>query len=112
MSDWTQDEVNKAIELIGKKASTDADFRKLALTNPNEAVKKVMNKDVPSGYKLKIIENAAGVDQTFVLPNIQSEELSDADLDAVAGGGKCPNECDDQCASLCKTQCYAKTAPK
>src|SRR4030042_1266533 len=109
MSDWTQEEVNEAIELIGKKASTDAEFRKLALTKPNEAVKKVMNKEVPSGYKLKIIENAAGFDQTFVLPNMQIEELSDADLDAVAGGGDtkdCANKCKSQCPQKCDEACF------
>jgi hypothetical protein len=106
MSDWTQQEVDKAIELVGKKASIDADFRKLALTNPNEAIKKVMNKEVPSGFKLKIIENVPGIDQTYVLPNMQTEELSDADLDAVAGGKSCANECNEQCASKCATQSY------
>src|SRR4030042_6517992 len=107
MSDWTQEEVNKAIDLIGKKASTDSDFRKLALSKPNDAVKKVMNKEVPSGFKMKIIENAPGVDQTYVLPNFQSEELSDADLDAVAGGKHCVNECKGQCASQCHEQRYS-----
>ncbi len=86
MNTWTQQEVTAAVQKISEKAATDKDFRKLALDNPSEAIKNVTGKEVPDGYSIKMIENDSGVDQTFVLPDFQTEELSDDDLDKVAGG--------------------------
>ena len=86
MAQWTQVEVNAAIAKVGAKAATDKAFRQLVLTNPNGAIKQVTGMDVPAGFKLKVIENAPGVDQTYVLPDFKSDELSEADLEKVAGG--------------------------
>jgi hypothetical protein len=88
MSEWTQQEVDQMIQKISVKAATDKDFRQLALTNPNEAIKQVAGKEVPEGYTIKMIENAPGVDQTFVLPDYQDDVLSDNEVDQVDGGGQ------------------------
>jgi len=103
MSDWTQVEINEAIEAVGKKASSDKDFRKLCTEDPNKAIKEAYGKDVPEGFKVKLIENESGIDETFVLPDFMGEELSDDELDKVAGGKGCRNQCDSQasCSQFC-----------
>ena len=93
---WTEKEINEAIEVVSKKAATDKEFRKLCLENPNEAVKQVYGKEIPEEFKIKIIENEPGYDETFVLPDFIGGELSDDDLDKVAGG-KCKENCLGAC---------------
>lgn len=85
MTMWTEVEVNETLEKLFKQASTDAEFRKLCLTDPGAAIKQVSGKDIPSGLKIKFVENE-GADRTIVLPDLINEDLSDEDLDKVAGG--------------------------
>lgn len=86
MSNWTEEEVQKVVAEIGKKAATDPAFRKLCLENPAGAVKEVSGKDLPQGLKVRFVENA-GSHMTFVLPDIvEVGEFGEADLDKVAGG--------------------------
>lgn len=97
---WTKLEVEKAIDIIRNLASKDAEFRRLCLTDPNEAIRKVTGKEVPDGYRVKLIENQPGYDSTFVLPDLIRSELSDEELDRVAGGrGGCDRDgyCDVHC---------------
>ncbi|HBV95597.1 MAG: hypothetical protein JL50_09915 [Peptococcaceae bacterium BICA1-7] len=90
MNNWTEEEVQKVVAEIGKKATADPAFRKLCLENAAEAVKKVSGKELPKGMKLKFVENE-GAHMTFVLPDpAVSGELGLEDLDRVAGG-KAPN---------------------
>ena len=88
---WTRADLDAAMDKIEKLASTDLTFRKLCLSDPHAAIKKATGKDVDPGYKLKFIENQNGY-ETFVLPDFQGsgDELSNADLDAVAGGWSAP----------------------
>ena len=86
---WTEQEVKETIAKIQSKASIDKAFRKKVLSNPEEAVREISGKDLPKGFRMKIIENAPGVDQTYVLPDFTGEELSDEQLDNVAGGRGC-----------------------
>lgn len=84
---WTREDLDAAMAKIEKLAGTDMEFRKLCFSDPHTAIKKATGKDVDPGYKLKFIENESGY-ETFVLPDFQGsgDELSNADLDAVAGG--------------------------
>ena len=86
MSEWTEAEIEKAVLKMKKKAMTDADFRKLCLTDAAAAVKAACGKELPEGVKLKIVEND-GAHMTIVLPDMADGEMSEADLDRVAGGG-------------------------
>lgn len=86
MHEWTQEQVNNAIAKVGTKAATDKAFRELVLHNPNEAIKKTVGMELPAGFTIKVIENAPGIDQTYVLPDFRGGELSEADLEKVAGG--------------------------
>ena len=92
---WSQDEVQNAIAQVSLKASRNAGFRKLALSNPSAAVREVVGKDIPTGFKLKLIEGDPQADMTVVLPALKVSEVSDADLEKVAGG---------VCAQACGAQ--------
>ncbi|KJS23102.1 MAG: hypothetical protein VR72_02725 [Clostridiaceae bacterium BRH_c20a] len=84
---WTREDLDAAMVKIEELASKDMDFRKLCFSDPHAAVKQATGNDVDPSYKMKFIENEAGY-ETFVLPDYQKsgDELSDADLDSVAGG--------------------------
>ena len=83
---WTQESVNEAIRLITGKATVDKAFRQLVLSDPNAAIKRATGMDVPAGFTVRVIENAPGVDQTYVLPDFKGAELSEDELERVAGG--------------------------
>ncbi|KUO73821.1 MAG: hypothetical protein APF77_17210 [Clostridia bacterium BRH_c25] len=86
---WTKEEMNSAKAKVEALAAKDSEFRKLCLSDAHAAVKKATGKDVEPSYKLKFVENQGGY-ETFVLPNFQGsgDQLSNADLDTVAGGSK------------------------
>ncbi len=82
---WTEEKINQTMIDIKKRASEDEDFRKLCLDNPNAAIRKVSDMEVPGGVKINIIENEPDVDHTIILPP-ESWALNDEELDQVAGG--------------------------
>jgi hypothetical protein len=74
-----------------QKANLEPAFRAELLANPKAAVEKALNNKLPSTLNLKVIE-ATETEYTVVLP-YQSKvggagELSDSDLETVAGGSK------------------------
>lgn len=85
MGEWTKEELGKAILEVKKKAITDSVFRKLALTDAAAAVKEITGKELPDGLRLKFVENE-GVHMTIVLPDMVEGEISEDELDQVAGG--------------------------
>jgi bacteriocin-like protein len=87
--EWTQDKVNEVELAIKKRAAAEPDFRALALSNPNAAIRMVTDLPVPTGYTVKFIENA-GANHTIVLPDLvpDVQELSDSELAQVAGGNR------------------------
>ena len=86
---WTQAETDRVSIEIKKRAMKDPEFRALALSNPHGAVAKFNATALPSGYKVRCIEQA-GFNVTVLLPDPVSrvEELSDAELEQVAGGSR------------------------
>ncbi len=87
MATWSEDEIERTLEEIKKRSITDPEFRELALSDPNKAISKVNPKPVPEVYKVKFLDNSGPV-KSFLLPDPVSnvEDLSDAELEAVAGG--------------------------
>ena len=98
MTEITASEANEAVQKVLKKAGSDATFHALALSNPAAAVKEATGKDLPAGFKLRIVPTT-DADLTLVLPDVQadSQELSDAELESVAGG-RCAGSCLASCA--------------
>lgn len=100
MTGWTEAEAQEALAMVSKRAQTDPEFRKLALSDPIAAFAKVNPKPLPPGFKIHVVENH-GANMTVVLPDVElkEDELSDAELSQVAGGG---GRCGNSCAVTCE----------
>lgn len=83
---WTKEKINDIYQNIQRLAVTDEEFREQLLKDPNAAISKIAGEELPSDYKIKVIENDPKYAATFVLPPMVSDELNDEDLDKVAGG--------------------------
>ena len=101
MAEWTQEEANAKLNELAKKAQTDMEFRKLCLKDPVAAVAKIDPRPMPEWFKIRFVENE-GATVTVVLPDPPSKEgeLSDAELEQVAGGGDA-NRCGGSCVVSC-----------
>jgi hypothetical protein len=81
------EEGNAVIGRVMKKAWSDPAFKKRLLADPKPAIADAAGVELPAALKVRVHENTATV-KNLVLPvNPKSEELSDSDLEAVAGGG-------------------------
>ncbi len=83
---WTEEKINQTLIDIKNKASEDEAYRQLCLDNPNEAIRKISDMEVPEGVKINIIENEPGVDHTIIIPP-EPGTLKGEELDQIAGGG-------------------------
>lgn len=95
---WSHEEAEKAFVEVKAKAITDKNFRELVLSNPQEAVEQVTGKPVPESFKIKVIESDPNYHMTFVLPEMVSEELSEDELEDIAGGA-CGIDVSNPCAA-------------
>lgn len=91
IQEMKQEDLNaaqQAIEQLLARSATDYPFRQQLLTNPRAAIAEHTGttvSEIPASFNLVFIENDATA--TFVLPDpISTDELADADLEAVAGG--------------------------
>jgi len=73
------------LDSVVERASKDEAFRKTLVDSPKSAIKAETGIDVPEGVDIRFVENE-GADLTVVLPDVESEEISDSDLESVAGG--------------------------
>jgi len=80
-----REEFQKAFGKSIAKAWTDEAFKAKLLADPT-AVFKENGIEVPEGVEVKMLENTENMVH-FVLPPPPAAELSDEDLDKVAGGG-------------------------
>lgn len=84
-AEFKQEAEEKYRELLSRSA-TDPQFRQQLLTNPRAAISEFSGHEAAPDFNVVFIENTA--DATIVLPDpVDSEaELSEQDLEAVAGG--------------------------
>ena len=84
MTELTRGEIN---DLVAGFASSNAEYREALMRDPKSVLAAQMQQELPESLSVKVIEESS--DTIFlVLPHVPAEgaELSDADLEAVAGG--------------------------
>lgn len=79
-----QEQTNELIGKIMEKSWADESFKKCLLADAT-ATLKAEGVAIPEGIKVNVVENTCNV-FNFVLPANPAAELSDADLEMVAGG--------------------------
>ena len=79
---------HKLLDDVQARAATDERFRHQLLVMPHEAIRDAFGVSVPATYRMRFIERDPQFDLVVVLPDVERsvDELSDADLDAAAGG--------------------------
>ena len=98
---WTEAEAQQVVKEIVRRATTEADFRQMALNDPAKAVEVVAGKPLPAGVSVKVFDGE-GATFSLVLPPLKADvsELSDQELEQVAGG---------RCGASCAVSCAATT---
>ena len=84
MAEMSRGEIN---DLIAKFATENEDYKKALLADPRKVVSMQLGQEIPDSLKISVIQDTAA-SMHLVLPYIPEEgaELSDADLEMVAGG--------------------------
>ncbi len=84
MADISRGEIQ---DLLGKFAASDAKYRDALLKDPKAIMEKQLNTTLPSGMKVKAVEETADT-LYVVVPFVPKAgaELSDSALEMVAGG--------------------------
>ncbi len=78
----------RALDSIVARATIDRAFRQKLLADPRRAIRDELGLTIPSHFRIKFMERGPELDALVVLPEFRegAEELSEDDLEAVAGG--------------------------
>lgn len=86
----TNEDQSQKISAILAKCWTDKAFKQKLLTN-TAATLQAEGVQVPAGYTVNVVENT-GKTMNFVIPPNPNGELSDVELESVAGGKGSPGQ--------------------
>ena len=89
---WTQEKVESTLKSVVEKAQEDAAFREKLKSSPKEALEAEAGEMIPEFIRIAVVDQN-DADIVITLPKVQSDELSDADLEQVAGGKSDPRHC-------------------
>ena len=78
----------KALDAILERATVDREFRQQLVVDWRRAIQQSFGIIVPPTFTMRFVERDPGVDALIVLPDFKNAdgELSDRELEAVAGG--------------------------
>jgi hypothetical protein len=76
----------QVLEAVLQRSTEDAGFRARLLTEPRAAIFEAFGVKIPEPFRVKFIEKGSEVDALVVLPEFRTDELSDQELENVAGG--------------------------
>ena len=84
MSDMSRGELN---DLIAGFATQNPKYREALQNDAKDVITRQLNADLPASVKVSVVEDTTDT-MHIVLPHVPAEgdELSDADLESVAGG--------------------------
>ena len=74
---WTQQQIDECIEACRRRAAVDAGFRGKLLSDPAAAIRELSGREIPAGFRIKVLENDPAYDATFVLPPAVSGGVSE-----------------------------------
>jgi hypothetical protein len=74
------------IATIRERAGSDPEFRALLMSNPSAAVTQVIGVEVPSSVRFTVHEESPTDIHLVLRPADGGEDLSETDLELVAGG--------------------------
>jgi len=88
----TKEKFGEVYEAVLKAAVTDEEFRAELLADPKSAIGKLAGGALPEDLKLKVVEEEPvredpDYDMVFYLPPLMDDELSEDEMEQVAGGG-------------------------
>ncbi len=85
---WNDDIVNEIFAKCKQKAMVDKDFRAKILADPRGVIEETAGEKLPDDFQIQIIESDPVASMAFFLPPMAETdvELSDEDLENVAGG--------------------------
>ncbi|MGE6578539.1 hypothetical protein [Paenibacillus xylanexedens] len=86
---WTEEQIQETVNAVMTKASSDAAFRALAVSDIYAAIQQETGQEVPREFKINVVDGT-GYHATIVLPEARGEadELTETELESVAGGSK------------------------
>ncbi len=87
------DSIQKLVDQARAKAWVDKGFRKALVADPKKAIEELFKITLPENLKFSVVEEKPDT-VTITLPTQANDgELSDDQLDAVAGGWGCFCDC-------------------
>jgi len=89
MNEKTADEQQQQMGRVIAKCWADETFKQNLITNTTQTLQDE-GIEVPAGLEIKVVENSDSVVH-IVLPPPPNDELSESELDSVAGGNCCYN---------------------
>jgi len=88
MKNWTNEELHDVFSEVARRAAVNPEFRALALRDSIAAIAKINPRPLPEGMTFKFVDNSGPV-KVIPLPDLVpgiSEELSEVELENIAGG--------------------------
>ena len=92
---WTQEKIEATLQRVLKKAQEDVAFREKLKQCPKQILEEEGGEVIPEHIRLMIVDQN-DTDFVITLPKTHGDELSDMDLEGVAGGAKKSQKADCQ----------------
>jgi hypothetical protein len=107
MNDQTTNRWQSVTERVIDRASRDPQFRQELLQNPLPALKQELGVTIPANIDIRVVEETPSMLYLVLPPETAApgRELSDRELEQVAGGWSNPTECGSWCPAGMEGYC-------